>query len=156
MFACREHRCFLDINIGFVEELLNWAEQEESQTLVSAGAEALFGDTHAFALTPYLIPPKLTVFNPRKVKGHGALPVAWIFVDHKFFGIPASYLRRRIFVGCEECAKQNDPASDHAFRDYRPPPRKTGRRRPPTGQGPRPGSPRTGRRRRPGPPPQKG
>lgn len=167
MFACREHREFLELNVGFVEELLNWAEQEESQTLISAGANALRGDTQAFALSPYLIPPKLTVFNPRNVPGHGALPVAWVFVDRKFFGIPASYLRRRIFTGCQECIDQNDPASDHDFRDYRPPQRpsgKTGRpggRRPPaSGQRPRPpgrGGPPAGRkprRPRPGPPPQ--
>ena len=37
---------------------------------------------------------------------HGSLPVVIVLVDNHFYGVPSSYLRRRIFSGCEECEEE--------------------------------------------------
>jgi hypothetical protein len=120
-FACRKHKSFLKFNRSFVDELLAWAPNLQPQNLTEVAAASLDGDDQAFQLSEYLVPARVIIFNPRKLEGHGALPYVIALVDRKFFGIPASYLRRRIFEGCEECSKENDPASDASFADYRPP-----------------------------------
>src|SRR5271154_840575 len=126
LFACRKHKSMLRFNRSFVEELLAWAPDLPPQNLTDVAATSLGGDDQAFRTTDYLVPPKLVVFNPRRIEGHGSLPFIVTLVDRKFFGIPASYLRRRVFDGCEQCATENDPASDASFPDYKakaPPPR---------------------------------
>jgi hypothetical protein len=110
LFACRKHKNFLKLNRSFVEELLAWAPDIQPQNLTDLASNALAGDDLAFRLSEYLIPPKITLFNPRKIGGHGALPYVIVFVDKRFFGIPSSYLRRRIFDGCDECVAENDPS----------------------------------------------
>jgi hypothetical protein len=124
LFMCRKHKSFLKLNRSFVEELIAWAPDLQPQNLTDVAATALGGDDQAFRLSDYLVPPKLVIFNPRKIPGHGALPYLVVLVDRKFFGIPASYLRRRIFEGCEQCAAENDPTSDAQFPDYKPPVKK--------------------------------
>src|SRR5579871_3541913 len=121
LFACRKHKNFLRFNRSFVEELLAWAPELQPQNLTEVAAGSLGGDDKAFLTSDYLIPPKVSIFNPRKVQGHGALPFVIVFIDKRFFGIPASYLRRRFFEGCVECAGENDPTSDASFPDYKPP-----------------------------------
>jgi hypothetical protein len=130
LFACRKHKAILGLNRSFVEELLAWAPDLQPQNLTDVGAACLDGDDQAFKTSEYLIPPKVLVFNPRKIQGAGALPVVIVLVDRRFYGLPSSYLRRRIFDGCEECTKENDPASDSSFQDYRPPAKRAG---PPSG-----------------------
>lgn len=120
LFACRKHKAFLKLNRNFVEELVAWAPDIAPANLTELAAASLGGDDEAFRLSDYLIPPKVTLFNPRKIQGHGALPYVIVFVDKRFFGIPSSYLRRRIFDGCEQCVAENDPASDASMPDYRP------------------------------------
>jgi hypothetical protein len=124
LFACRKHKKILGLNQAFVKELLAWAPDMATQNFTDVAALCLDGDDLAFKLSDYLIPPKVLIFNPRKIEGPGALPFLVVLVDSRFYGIPASYLRRRIFDGCEECAKENDPASDAQFPDYRRPARK--------------------------------
>ena len=124
LFACRKHKKFLALNQAFVKELLAWAPDMATKNFTDVAALCLDGDDLAFKLSDYLIPPKVLIFNPRKLEGPGALPFLVVLVDSRFYGIPASYLRRRIFDGCEECTKENDPASDAPFPDYRRPAKK--------------------------------
>lgn len=121
----------LKLNRPFVEELLAWAADLTPQNLHDVAASALDGDELAMRLSDYLVPPKVLIFNPRKIEGRGALPFITVLVDRKFFGLPASYLRRRVFDGCEECTAENDPASDAAYPDYKPPLRAAPAPRPP-------------------------
>jgi hypothetical protein len=123
LFACRKHKAFLKLNRSFIDELIAWAPDIQPQPLTDAAAPALDGDDLAFKLTDYLIPPRITVFNPRKIVGAGSLPFTLIFIDKRFFGIPSSYLRRRIFEGCDECNLENDVASDASMPDYRQKPK---------------------------------
>ncbi|MBI3723166.1 hypothetical protein HY251_04305 [bacterium] len=120
-FACRKHKALLRMNRAFVEEMLAWAPELQPQNLTEVAASALGGDDKAFLTSDYLIPPKVSIFNPRKVQGHGSLPFLIVFIDKRFFGIPASYLRRRFFEGCTDCQAENDPTSDASFPDYKPP-----------------------------------
>src|SRR5262249_14331643 len=124
LFACRKHKQFLKLNRSFIDELVAWAPDILPANLTDVAAMSLAGDDQAFRLSDYLIPPKVTLFNPRKITGHGALPYVIVFIDKRFFGIPSSYLRRRIFDGCDECTAENDPASDASFPDYKAPPPK--------------------------------
>ncbi|HZU95966.1 MAG TPA: hypothetical protein VFF73_04600 [Planctomycetota bacterium] len=141
LFMCRKHKSFLKLNRSFVEELIAWAPDLQPQNLTDVAATSLGGDDQAFRLSDYLVPPKLVIFNPRKIPGHGALPYLVVLVDRKFFGIPASYLRRRIFEGCEQCAAENDPTSDASFPDYKPPVKKPA---PQPAPQPAPGATRSG------------
>jgi hypothetical protein len=142
LFACRKHKAFLKLNRSFVDELIAWAPDIQPQPLTDAAAPALDGDDLAFKLTDYLIPPRITLFNPRKIVGAGSLPFTVIFIDKRFFGIPASYLRRRIFDGCEQCAAENDVASDASFPDYKAKPKpQPAPARAPTRAIPAPGAP---------------
>jgi hypothetical protein len=154
LFMCRKHKAFLRFNRSFVDELVAWGPELQPQNLTDVAATSLGGDDKAFLTSDYLVPPKLVVFNPRRVPGHGSLPMVIVLVDRKFFGIPASYLRRRVFDGCEQCAAENDPASDASFPDYKLPPRP---QKPPTQVRPAATLPPSGQPRgatpRPGPPP---
>jgi hypothetical protein len=138
LFACRKHKSFLKLNRAFIDELVAWAPDIQPQNLTDLASAYLDGDDQAFRLSEYLIPPKVTLFNPRKIQGHGALPYVIIFVDKHFFGIPSSYLRRRIFDGCQECLAENDPASDASMPDYHPPAPKAARPAPAPAPAPRP------------------
>jgi hypothetical protein len=123
LFACRKHKTILKLNRSFVDELVAWAPDLQPQNLTEVAAGSLDGDDEAFRLSEYLVPARVVIFNPRKIEGHGALPYFVVLIDRKFFGIPSSYLRRRAFDGCFDCAEENDPASDAAFPDYKPKPK---------------------------------
>ena len=74
IFACRAHKTFLKLSPTFIDELLAWHDAWPPQNFDQVGGQALAGDEAAFRLSDYLIPPKITLFNPRNIPGHGALP----------------------------------------------------------------------------------
>jgi hypothetical protein len=117
LFACREHKQFLRLNAPFVEELCTWASDMVPSNLSEIAAPMVGGRADAFKLPDYLIPPRVLVWNPDGLKGPLGLPFTLVFIDKRFFGIPASYLTYERFEGCDECAA-NPPPPEPARASY--------------------------------------
>ncbi|RMG14357.1 MAG: hypothetical protein D6731_10490 [Planctomycetota bacterium] len=143
LFACREHKKMLRLSARFVTELI-----AAGQDIMPGNPQEIAGSflppaETAYRLPEFLLPPKLTLYNPRGLRGAEALPYAIVLVDKRFFGIPARYLSPDRFDGCEECRKRR-----------RRPPRGAPSRRGESGRAPavrRAGPAGSGRRPPPGP-----
>lgn len=105
IFACREHKALLKFNSRFVAELLASAEDIMPGNPDEIASSYLKEAEASFTLPPFLIPPKIVLFNPRGLRGAEALPYTLVLVDKKFFGIPARYLTPDRFDGCDACRK---------------------------------------------------
>jgi len=109
LFACREHKQFLRLRSSFIDEMLRSLEDIVPGNLHEVAAPYVNGDTNAFRLPEYLIPPRVLLYNPDFLKGAAALPYTLVFIDKRFIGIPAGYLTPRVFEGCPECTANPAP-----------------------------------------------
>lgn len=119
LFACREHKTLVRLSEKFVEDILAAAEDVVPGNLSEYTAPMLGGNEAAMKLPDYLIPPRVTIFNPDMLRGPEALPFAVIFIDKKFIGIPAKYFSKDRFEGCPECG--TGVPTDAAGRATTPP-----------------------------------
>jgi hypothetical protein len=103
LFACREHKQFLRLRASFIDEMLKTLEDQLPSNLHEIAAPYVNGDTNAFRLPEYLIPPRVLIYNPEGLRGAQALPFTLVFIDKRFIGIPAAYLTADRFEGCVEC-----------------------------------------------------
>ncbi len=109
LFACREHKQFLRLRASFIDEMLKALEDQLPSNLHEIAAPYVNGDTNAFRLPEYLIPPRVLIYNPEGLRGAQALPFTLVFIDKRFLGIPAAYLTADRFEGCSECPESPEP-----------------------------------------------
>src|SRR5580693_7012676 len=103
LFACREHKQFLRLRASFIDGMVKSLEDMVPGNLHEVAAPYVNGDTNAFKLPDYLIPPRVLIYNPEGVRGAAALPYTLVFIDKRFIGIPAAYLTADKFEGCADC-----------------------------------------------------
>jgi hypothetical protein len=113
LFACREHKQFLRLRANFIDEMLKLLEDQLPSNLHEIAAPYVNGDTNAFRLPEYLIPPRVLIYNPDGLRGAQALPFTLVFIDKRFIGIPAAYLTADRFEGCAECPDFPTPIRVH-------------------------------------------
>jgi hypothetical protein len=114
LFACREHKQFLRLRGTFIDEMLASLSDMMPGNLHEIAAPLVNGDTTAFRLPDYLIPPRVLIYNPGGLRGAAALPFTLVFIDKRFIGIPAAYLTASCFEGCPECPAESSELSEFA------------------------------------------